>query len=158
MPDLPPGYVLRERVVAQLDAAVRAPLTLVTAPAGWGKTAALVAWARTVRIGDEMPVVRWVTSHSPDGADVPGRLRGALSAGDVKGDLKADSDDELPRAVDSSTGPTSWSSTTSVRSVTRPPCRNWSRWCATAWAACTWCCPAGGTRRCRCTGGGSTAR
>ncbi|WP_203848163.1 LuxR C-terminal-related transcriptional regulator [Dactylosporangium siamense] len=100
MPDLPPGYVLRERVVAQLDAAVRAPLTLVTAPAGWGKTAALVAWARTVRIGDEMPVVRWVTSHSPDGADVPGRLRGALSAGDTS-DLKADSDDELARAVDS---------------------------------------------------------
>src|SRR3954452_15574857 len=77
VPDLPPGYVLRELVIAQLDAAVRAPLTLVTAPAGWGKTAALVAWARTVRIGDELPVVRWVTSHSPDGADVPGRLRGA---------------------------------------------------------------------------------
>ena len=117
MPDLPPGYVLRDRVVAQLDAAVRAPLTLVTAPAGWGKTAALVAWARTARIGDEMPVVRWVTSHSPDGADVPGRLRGALSAGDVKGDLTgglpsgmtggmnggmdAADEDDLPRAVDS---------------------------------------------------------
>ncbi|MEV4139232.1 LuxR C-terminal-related transcriptional regulator [Dactylosporangium sp. NPDC049742] len=104
MPDLPPGYVLRDRVVAQLDVAVRAPLTLVTAPAGWGKTAALVAWARTVRIGDEVPVVRWVTAHSPDGADVPGRLRGALSAGDhavPAGDLKPDIyADDLPRAVD----------------------------------------------------------
>ncbi|MEU0563524.1 LuxR C-terminal-related transcriptional regulator [Dactylosporangium sp. NPDC006015] len=104
MPDLPPGYVLRDRVVAQLDAAVRAPLTLVTAPAGWGKTAALVAWARTVRIGDEVPVVSWVTAHSPDGADVPGRLRGALSAGDhaaPAGDLKPDLyAEDLPRAVD----------------------------------------------------------
>ncbi|MFB9448441.1 hypothetical protein Dvina_04435 [Dactylosporangium vinaceum] len=79
VPDLPPGYVLRERVVAQLDAAVRAPLTLVTAPAGWGKTAALVAWARTVRIEAEPPVVRWVTSHAEGGADVPGQLLGALS-------------------------------------------------------------------------------
>ncbi|MEV8513199.1 LuxR C-terminal-related transcriptional regulator [Dactylosporangium sp. NPDC051484] len=97
MPDLPPGYVMRERVVAQLDTAVRSPLTLVTAPAGWGKTAALVAWARTVRIGDnaEMPVVRWVTSHSEHGADVPGLLLGALSAQSEKSD-----GDDLLRAVD----------------------------------------------------------
>nr|BFE63466.1 LuxR C-terminal-related transcriptional regulator [Dactylosporangium thailandense] len=99
VPDLPPGYVLRERVVAQLDAAVRAPLTLVTAPAGWGKTAALVAWARTVRLGDggEPPVVRWVTSHAERGADVPGQLLGALSEADRPG--KRDGDDLL-RVVD----------------------------------------------------------
>ncbi|WP_345124193.1 helix-turn-helix transcriptional regulator [Dactylosporangium darangshiense] len=98
VPDLPPGYVMRERVVAQLDAAVRSPLTLVTAPAGWGKTAALVAWARTVRIGDsaETPVVRWVTSHSESGADVPGQLLGALSTHQEKSD-----GDDLLRAVDS---------------------------------------------------------
>ncbi|MFG2037502.1 LuxR C-terminal-related transcriptional regulator [Dactylosporangium sp. NPDC048998] len=92
---------MRERVVAQLDAAVRSPLTLVTAPAGWGKTAALVAWARTVRIGDnaEMPVVRWVTAHSEHGADVPGLLLGALSAHSEKSDEKSDGDDLL-RAVD----------------------------------------------------------
>jgi LuxR family maltose regulon positive regulatory protein len=88
---------MRERVVAQLDAAVRAPLTLVTAPAGWGKTAALVAWARTVRLGDstEMPVVRWVTSHSERGADVPGQLLGALSADSRSHGEKGDGDDLL---------------------------------------------------------------
>ncbi|MFI5906536.1 LuxR C-terminal-related transcriptional regulator [Dactylosporangium sp. NPDC051541] len=100
VPDLPPGYVLRERVVAQLDAAVRAPLTLVTAPAGWGKTAALVAWARTVRIEAEPPVVRWVTSHAEGGADVPGQLLGALSEpADAVGG-KSDGDNLL-RVVDS---------------------------------------------------------
>ncbi|WP_433056279.1 LuxR C-terminal-related transcriptional regulator [Dactylosporangium sp. CS-033363] len=100
VPDLPPGYVLRERVVAQLDAAVRAPLTLVTAPAGWGKTAALVAWARTVRIGEggELPVVRWVTSHAERGADVPGQLLGALSEHPDAHGGKADGD--LLRVVD----------------------------------------------------------
>ncbi|WP_432834901.1 LuxR C-terminal-related transcriptional regulator [Dactylosporangium sp. CA-092794] len=97
VPDLPPGYVVRERVIAQLDAAVRAPLTLVTAPAGWGKTAALVAWARSVRLGEgtEPPVVRWVTAHSEHGADVPGLLLGALSAHTEKSD-----GDDLLRAVD----------------------------------------------------------
>ncbi|MEU7875588.1 LuxR C-terminal-related transcriptional regulator [Dactylosporangium sp. NPDC049140] len=102
VPDLPPGYVLRERVVAQLDAAVRAPLTLVTAPAGWGKTAALVAWARTVRIGDagELPVVRWVTSHVEGGADVPGQLLGALSESTDTPGGKSDGDNLL-RVVDS---------------------------------------------------------
>ncbi|GGM85812.1 LuxR C-terminal-related transcriptional regulator [Dactylosporangium sucinum] len=104
MPDLPPGYVMRDRVIAQLDAAVRAPLTLVTAPAGWGKTAALVAWARTARLGDgsESPVVRWVTSHSAHGADVPGQLLGALS---TRPDEELDKTgewygDDLLRAVD----------------------------------------------------------
>jgi LuxR family maltose regulon positive regulatory protein len=101
VPDLPPGYVVRERVIAQLDAALRAPLTLVTAPAGWGKTAALVAWARTARIGDgtETPVVRWVTSHSERGADVPGQLLGALPPPGPPHAEKSDGDGLL-RAVD----------------------------------------------------------
>ncbi|WP_432985568.1 LuxR C-terminal-related transcriptional regulator [Dactylosporangium sp. CA-233914] len=105
VPDLPPGYVVRERVVAQLDAAVRSPLTLVTAPAGWGKTAALVAWARTVRVGDgaDVPVVRWVTSHAERGADVPGQLLGALPAPERPGDGYQDAEkgDDLLRAVES---------------------------------------------------------
>jgi LuxR family maltose regulon positive regulatory protein len=96
VPDLPPGYVLRDRVVTQLDAAVRAPLTLVTAPAGWGKTAALVAWARTVRgtTDGDQPVVRWLTAHSEHGADVPGRLLDALS------ESTPDKDADLIAAVD----------------------------------------------------------
>jgi LuxR family maltose regulon positive regulatory protein len=106
VPDLPPGYVIRDRVAAQLDAAVRAPLTLVTAPAGWGKTAALASWATTVSArGDagggrdtadeEQPVVRWVTCHSEHGADVSGRLLDALSE-----DAKAPTESGLLPAVD----------------------------------------------------------
>jgi LuxR family maltose regulon positive regulatory protein len=83
VPDLPPGYVVRERVGAQLDAASRTPLTLVTAPAGWGKTSALAAWARSLRKdgATEQPVVRWVAAHSAHGADVPAKLLRALSEG-----------------------------------------------------------------------------
>src|SRR5205085_395478 len=40
-PDFPPHYLPRPRLVTQLDAAVQSPITLVSAAAGWGKTAVL---------------------------------------------------------------------------------------------------------------------
>ncbi len=39
-----PGLVARPRLLAQLEAALRGPLTLLAAPAGWGKTSLLSAW------------------------------------------------------------------------------------------------------------------
>src|SRR5439155_18183375 len=45
-PDCPPYYLPRPRLLAQLDAATHGPVTLVSAPPGWGKTVALSAWAR----------------------------------------------------------------------------------------------------------------
>src|SRR5438067_1833125 len=45
-PQLPPTLVGRGHLHDALDVAVAAPLTLVAAPAGWGKTTAVVAWAR----------------------------------------------------------------------------------------------------------------
>jgi LuxR family maltose regulon positive regulatory protein len=75
VPELPPGYVPRERLNAQLDAAIRSPLTLVTAPAGWGKTVALSAWARA----NTAHRVRWLTASEDGGADVARQLLAALT-------------------------------------------------------------------------------
>lgn len=45
-PRPPAALVGRERLLAGLDAALSTPLTLVSAPAGWGKTTLLATWAR----------------------------------------------------------------------------------------------------------------
>ena len=42
---IPPGTVPRPRLVARLSLAIHRPLTLVSAPAGFGKTMLLDAWA-----------------------------------------------------------------------------------------------------------------
>ncbi len=44
-PRLPHAFVERERLLAALDGALSTPLTLISAPAGWGKTTLLAAWA-----------------------------------------------------------------------------------------------------------------
>ena len=46
VPRLPLGLVPRPRLVGQLDGALERPLTLVCAPAGFGKTALLADWSR----------------------------------------------------------------------------------------------------------------
>src|SRR5579864_5703585 len=45
-PRLPHALVERERLLVALDGALLTPLTLLSAPAGWGKTTLLAAWAR----------------------------------------------------------------------------------------------------------------
>jgi LuxR family maltose regulon positive regulatory protein len=45
-PRLPHALVERERLLVALDRALLTPLTLLAAPAGWGKTTLLAAWAR----------------------------------------------------------------------------------------------------------------
>ncbi|XVQ08139.1 LuxR C-terminal-related transcriptional regulator [Spirillospora sp. CA-255316] len=47
VPDVPDGAVARPRLGALLDSGVKGPITLLTAPAGWGKTALLAWWARS---------------------------------------------------------------------------------------------------------------
>jgi LuxR family maltose regulon positive regulatory protein len=44
-PAQPPALVRRERLHAAIEEAVERPLTVVAAPAGWGKTVLLSAWA-----------------------------------------------------------------------------------------------------------------
>lgn len=82
-----PATVARSRLTAALDGAVRAPLTLVSAPAGFGKSTVLTEWAATVsaavawvsldrRDGD--PTRFWTYVLAAVGAAVPGVGPGAL--------------------------------------------------------------------------------
>jgi LuxR family transcriptional regulator, maltose regulon positive regulatory protein len=63
IPDLRPELVIRARLLAKLDEGMRAGhrLTLVSAPAGFGKTTLLAEWARS----RERPIV-WITLEEPE--------------------------------------------------------------------------------------------
>ncbi len=63
VPDLPAGLVVRPRLFELLSAGVRGPLTLLAAPAGFGKTVLLTSW-----IGMARPVARvaWVSLDADD--------------------------------------------------------------------------------------------
>ena len=94
LPRLPRTYVPRRRLAGQLDRATEAPVTLLVAPAGAGKTLGVSAWLQGVR-GDESDVARpelaeatWV--HADRTWDV-GRVRQLL-------DRAADRDG-VPRLV-----------------------------------------------------------
>src|SRR5581483_5563867 len=69
-PRLPTALVERERLLAALDEALTMPLTLLSAPAGFGKTTLLATWAsrRTIRLAwlsldelDDTPTRFWVS-------------------------------------------------------------------------------------------------
>ena len=61
VPRPPPGFVLRPRLVEALDQGLARQLTLVCAPAGFGKTALLANWARS----GERPVA-WLSLDAAD--------------------------------------------------------------------------------------------
>jgi LuxR family maltose regulon positive regulatory protein len=61
------GFIGRRRVSAQLDSAVRSPVTLVNAPAGWGKSVALREWACSR--SPALPTV-WLTADRPNGREL----------------------------------------------------------------------------------------
>ncbi|MFE9652436.1 LuxR C-terminal-related transcriptional regulator [Micromonospora sp. NPDC006431] len=60
---LPEPVLVRPRLLDRLAQGVAAPVTLVSGPAGWGKTTLLASWARAV--GDEPPTA-WVTVEEGD--------------------------------------------------------------------------------------------
>src|SRR6266545_4954979 len=64
VPGLPNEFVERPRLAEILDAGARGPVTLLTAPPGWGKTVALDSWVRTSRTA--VPVA-WLTLEPGDG-------------------------------------------------------------------------------------------
>jgi LuxR family maltose regulon positive regulatory protein len=63
-PALPATHVPRTRLLDRLDLALRHPLTLVVAPAGWGKSVLLSAWTRSDRASAP---VAWVGFEAADG-------------------------------------------------------------------------------------------
>ncbi|HVW40132.1 MAG TPA: LuxR C-terminal-related transcriptional regulator [Amycolatopsis sp.] len=65
MPEPPPGLVSRQRLLATLDSHPGAPVALVCAPAGSGKTLLLAQWAR--RRGEDS--VAWVSLDPDDNSD-----------------------------------------------------------------------------------------
>ncbi|MFY1632036.1 LuxR C-terminal-related transcriptional regulator [Solwaraspora sp. WMMB335] len=65
-PRPPAGLVDRPRLTNRLDAGVQAPLTLLVAPAGWGKTALLAGWFGGRRANG---VAAWLTLESGDHAN-----------------------------------------------------------------------------------------
>src|SRR5262249_14281273 len=73
VPQLPPHYVPRSRLVEQLRAAVTRPLTLISASAGFGKTALLAEWCRSTDLA-----VTWLSLEPAD--NEPGRFFTCLLA------------------------------------------------------------------------------
>ncbi len=90
-PPLRPGWILRQRLTEQLNAGNQCKLTLVSAPAGYGKTTLISSWLQETNIpsawlsldeGDNDPIrffQYFITSLQkliPDiGMDLPGMLR-----------------------------------------------------------------------------------
>jgi LuxR family maltose regulon positive regulatory protein len=63
IPRLPGGHVRRPRLLEDLELGVAVPLTLVSAPAGTGKTVLVATWASRARL--KRPVA-WVTLEAED--------------------------------------------------------------------------------------------
>lgn len=81
-PPPPTGVVPRTRLLHRLDEGARKRLTLLSAPAGFGKTTLVAAWAAEA----ELPVA-WLSLDEGDG-DAPGFLRYLIAAlREVAGDV-----------------------------------------------------------------------
>lgn len=61
IPPLPGGYVARPRLTEMIERGAQGPITLLSAPAGYGKTNLLIEWARSTRLR-----VAWITFDSAD--------------------------------------------------------------------------------------------
>ncbi len=67
---LPEPVVLRPRLARLLDDGVARPVTLVRAPAGWGKTTLLASWRRAaVEADPDAPAPAWVSVEVGDDTD-----------------------------------------------------------------------------------------
>ncbi|SCL17241.1 LuxR family transcriptional regulator, maltose regulon positive regulatory protein [Micromonospora pallida] len=95
-PPPPEPVVLRPRLLRRLDTGTCGPVTLLRAPAGWGKTTLLAAWVRatepasawlSVEVGDTAERLWSYLAVALDAADLPAdrsveRLAAALAARD----------------------------------------------------------------------------
>ncbi|MGC4895335.1 LuxR C-terminal-related transcriptional regulator [Micromonospora sp. DT31] len=93
-PPAPPEPVLlRPRLVDRVARGAEGPVTLLLAPAGWGKTTLLSVWARAERNG---PAAAWVTVG---GGQTTGRLWSYLSAA-LRAAVAGDRDEGPPPVPD----------------------------------------------------------
>ncbi|WP_205863016.1 LuxR C-terminal-related transcriptional regulator [Planosporangium thailandense] len=76
VPQPPPNLVERPRLFELLDQAGEHPLTIVSAPAGWGKTTLLAAW---VRAGRAPGPVAWMTAEAARSGEFWEQFAAALS-------------------------------------------------------------------------------
>lgn len=65
-PRLHPALVRRERLLAQLEAGRERKLTLLSAPAGFGKTTLVRQWLAEVASHDQAPAVAWLALDPAD--------------------------------------------------------------------------------------------
>ncbi|HJZ46335.1 MAG TPA: hypothetical protein VKE41_04185 [Roseiflexaceae bacterium] len=65
-PTLRSSFVPRPRLIAKLDAGLGAKLTLVSAPAGFGKTTLIVAWLATLRNAQPSRPAAWLSLDAGD--------------------------------------------------------------------------------------------
>ena len=66
LPHLPAALVSRERLLARLDAVGTCKLTVLAAPAGFGKTTLIRQWIAAHRADDVLPPVAWVSLDAGD--------------------------------------------------------------------------------------------
>lgn len=88
VPPPPEVSLARPRLTRLLDAGARGPVTLVAAPAGWGKTVLLGAWARA---RPDQPVA-WYTIEAGDGPRFWAYVAAALARHGVR--VPGDADPE----------------------------------------------------------------
>ncbi len=65
-PRLHPSLIVRERLLAQLDVAMEQPLTLLSAPAGFGKTTLVRQWLAARNATGQLPSFAWVALDEGD--------------------------------------------------------------------------------------------
>lgn len=66
IPAVRSDLVQRQRLIDRLNAGLRSKLTLISAPAGFGKTTLLSAWLHQARDGTTLPKqVAWVSLDEP---------------------------------------------------------------------------------------------
>ena len=64
MPQPCPGTITRVRLNARLSAGAQLPLTLVSAPAGFGKSTILTEWLATLRLDGQ--ITAWISLDARD--------------------------------------------------------------------------------------------
>jgi LuxR family maltose regulon positive regulatory protein len=64
VPVAPGSLISRPRLTTLLDQSLESPLTLISAPAGFGKTTLLTAWIQSLPVNN--PLIAWVSLNEEE--------------------------------------------------------------------------------------------